>query len=130
MKDAGRAGGGALRFQNLTPEAFIGLYDETDLAPGKRRVKQGGGTGGHNGIRSLEAHVGKDFWRVRLGVGHPGHKDLVHGHVLSDFAKADKVWLETLLDAVAGGSLLLVVGDAPHFLSRVAQIMNPHRNKE
>src|SRR3546814_13105920 len=84
----------------------------------------------HNGIRSLEAQVGKDFGRVRLGVGHPGHKDLVHGHVLSDFAKADKVWLETLLDAVAGEIPLLVAGDAPHFMSRVAEIMNPSRNKE
>src|SRR3546814_11478143 len=84
----------------------------------------------HNGIRSLEAQVGKDFGRVRLGVGHPGHKDLVHGHVLSDFAKADKVWLETLLDAVAGEIPLLVAGDAPRFMSRVAEIMNPPRNKE
>ena len=105
------------------------LYDEIDLAPGKVRVKQGGGTGGHNGIRSLEAHIGKDFWRVRLGVGHPGVKELVHGHVLSDFAKADKAWLEKLLDVVADEIPLLASGDAPRFMSRVAELTNPPRNK-
>src|SRR3546814_12697154 len=76
MNESGRAVGEALRFHKLAPEQVIVLYDEIDLAPGKVRVKQGGGTGGHNGIRSLEAHIGKAFWRVRLGVGHHGHKAL------------------------------------------------------
>ncbi|HEY9536975.1 MAG TPA: aminoacyl-tRNA hydrolase [Kiloniellaceae bacterium] len=130
MNESGRAVGEALRFHKLAPEQVIVLYDEIDLAPGKVRVKQGGGTGGHNGIRSLEAHIGKEFWRVRLGVGHPGHKDLVHGHVLSDFAKADKAWLEKLLDAVADAVPLLASGDAARFMSRVAEALNPPRNKD
>jgi len=129
MNESGRAVGEALRFFKLAPEEVIVLYDEIDLAPGKIRVKQGGGTGGHNGIRSLEAHIGKEFWRVRLGVGHPGHKELVHGHVLNDFAKADKVWLEKLLDAVATEIPALVENDAPRFMSRVAEIINPPRPK-
>ncbi|MPZ08672.1 MAG: aminoacyl-tRNA hydrolase [Kiloniellaceae bacterium] len=129
MNDSGRAVGEALRFYKLAPEEVFVLYDEIDLAPSKVRVKQGGGTGGHNGIRSLEAHIGKDFWRVRLGVGHPGHKDLVHGHVLSDFAKTDKVWLDKLLDAVASEIPLLIAGEAPRFMSRVAEIVNPPRPK-
>jgi PTH1 family peptidyl-tRNA hydrolase len=129
MNESGRAVGEALRFYKLAPEDVIVIYDEIDLAPGKIRVKQGGGTGGHNGIRSLEAHIGKEFWRVRLGVGHPGEKDLVHGHVLSDFAKADRVWLDRLLDAVATEIPALVEGDAPRFMSRVAEIVTPPRPK-
>ncbi|HMA15758.1 MAG: aminoacyl-tRNA hydrolase [Bacteroidota bacterium] len=129
MNESGRSVGEALRFHKLAPQQVIVLYDEIDLAPGKVRVKLGGGTGGHNGIRSLEAHIGKEFWRVRLGVGHPGQKELVHGHVLSDFAKADKPWVEKLLDAVAGEIAALAEGDAPRFMSRVAEIMAPPRNK-
>ena len=129
MNESGRAVGEALRFFKLTPEDVIVIYDEIDLAPGKLRVKQGGGNGGHNGIRSIEAHIGKDFWRVRLGVGHPGHKELVHGHVLSDFAKADRAWLETLLGAVAAEIPALGEGDAPRFMSRVAEIVSPPRPK-
>jgi len=130
MNESGRAVGEAVRFFKLTPEQVIVLYDEIDLAPGKLRVKQGGGSGGHNGIRSIDAHIGNAFWRVRLGVGHPGHKDLVHHHVLSDFAKADKAWLEKLLDAVASEIPLLAGGEAPSFMSRVAEIMNPPRPKK
>jgi len=129
MNESGRSVGEALRFFKLAPEDVVVLYDEIDLAPGKLRVKQGGGTGGHNGIRSLEAHIGKEFWRVRLGVGHPGHKDLVHGHVLSDFAKSDKPWVEKLLDAVASEIAALVEGDAPRFMSRVAELTAPPRPK-
>src|SRR3546814_13870650 len=121
MNESGRAVGEALRFHKLAPEQVIVLYDEIDLAPGKVRVKQGGGTGGHNGISSLEAHIGKEFWRVRLGVGHPGHKDLVHGHVLRDFANAAKPWLEKLLDELADAVPSLPRGDTAHSTSRVAR---------
>ncbi|WP_340115696.1 aminoacyl-tRNA hydrolase [Pelagibius sp. 7325] len=130
MNESGRSVGEALRFFKLAPEDVVVLYDEIDLAPGKLRVKQGGGTGGHNGIRSLEAHIGKEFWRVRLGVGHPGQKELVHGHVLSDFAKADQPWLDKLLDAVATEIPLLAKGDAPLFMSRVAELTAPPRPKK
>ncbi|GAB4364428.1 MAG: aminoacyl-tRNA hydrolase [Kiloniellaceae bacterium] len=130
MNESGRAVGEALRFFKLAPEDVIVLYDEIDLAPGKLRVKQGGGSGGHNGIRSIEAHIGNAFWRVRLGVGHPGQKELVHGHVLSDFAKADQAWLEKLLDAVATEIPLLAKGDAPRFMSRVAELTSPPRPKK
>ncbi|NIA71946.1 aminoacyl-tRNA hydrolase [Pelagibius litoralis] len=129
MNESGRAVGEALRFFKLEPEQVVVLYDEIDLAPNKLRVKCGGGTGGHNGIRSIEAHIGKEFWRVRLGVGHPGQKELVHGHVLNDFAKADQPWVETLLDAVAIEIPSLAEGDAPRFMSRVAETINPPRPK-
>lgn len=129
MNESGRAVGEALRFFKLDPADVIVLYDEIDLRPGKVRVKQGGGAGGHNGIRSIDAHIGKPFWRVRLGVGHPGDKDLVHGHVLRDFAKADRVWLEKLLDAVSDEIPLLIDGDDGAFMSRVAHIMTPPRPK-
>ncbi len=86
---------------SFEPSDLIVLYDELDLPPGKLRVKTGGGAGGHNGIRSIDSHCGNDYRRVRLGIGHPGHKDLVQRHVLGDFAKADAQWLEPLLDAVA-----------------------------
>ena len=130
MNESGRSVGEALRFFKLAPENVVVIYDEIDLAPGKLRVKQGGGTGGHNGIRSIEAHIGKEFWRVRLGVGHPGRKELVHGHVLSDFAKADQPWLDKLLDAVATEIPLLAKGDAPRFMSRVAELTAPPRKKQ
>src|SRR3546814_17348609 len=112
MNESGRAVGEALRFHKLAPEQVIVLYDEIDLAPGKVRVKQGGGTGGHNGLRSLEAHIGKEFWRVRLGVGHPGHKDLEHGHVLSELPQAEKDWMAQNSEAVADAVPRLARGDA------------------
>lgn len=130
MNESGRAVGEALRFFKLEPEQVVVLYDEIDLAPSKLRVKCGGGTGGHNGIRSIEAHIGKEFWRVRLGVGHPGQKDLVHSHVLNDFAKADQPWVEKLLDAVAVEIPSLAQGDAPRFMSRVAETINPRPLKQ
>ena len=129
MNESGRAVGEALRFFKLEPEEIIVLYDEIDLAPNKLRVKCGGGSGGHNGIRSLESHIGREFWRVRLGVGHPGQKELVHGHVLNDFAKSDQAWVEKLLDAVAAEIPSLCAGDAPRFMSRVAEAINPPRPK-
>ena len=89
MNHSGRAVGEAMRFFKLEPAAVTVIHDEIDLAFGKVRVKRGGGHAGHNGLRDIDAHIGADFWRVRVGIGHPGDKELVHGHVLSDFAKAD-----------------------------------------
>ena len=129
MNESGRAVGEALRFFKLAPEAVVAIHDEIDLKPGKVRVKRGGGAGGHNGIRSIDAHIGKDYWRVRLGIGHPGGKELVHGHVLRDFAKADRDWLDTLLDAVGGEIALLMAGDEGAFMSRIARVMTPPRPK-
>jgi peptidyl-tRNA hydrolase, PTH1 family len=110
----------ALRFFKLGPEALTVFYDELDLAPGRLRVKRGGGSGGHNGIRSLDAHLGPDYRRVRLGIGHPGVKELVTGHVLGDFAKADGEWVEPLLDAVADAAPLLATGDEAAFMNKVS----------
>ena len=120
MNLSGQSVGEALRFHKLSPADLVVLYDELDLAPGKLRIKTGGGAGGHNGIRSLDAHVGKDYRRVRIGIGHPGDKALVHNHVLGDFAKADAVWLEPLLAAIADHAEILVEGDDNGFMNKVS----------
>lgn len=120
MNVSGQAVGEALRFFKLAPEQVIALHDDLDLPPGKVRVKQGGGHGGHNGLRSLDAHIGKNYWRVRLGIGHPGDKALVHDYVLHDFAKTDKIWLDPLLDTVAAECPLILEGAAEKFMSRLA----------
>lgn len=119
MNLSGQSVGEALRFYKLAPSALTVLYDELDLVAGKVRVKVGGGAGGHNGIRSLDQHVGKDYRRVRIGIGHPGVKEMVHGHVLGDFAKADKDWLEPLLDTIADSAGLLAKGDDSGFMNKV-----------
>lgn len=120
MNLSGEAVGEAMRFYKLKPEDIVVLYDELDLPPGKVRVKLGGGHGGHNGIKSLDAHCGKEYRRVRLGIGHPGSKEAVHNHVLGDFAKADRVWLEPLLDAVADHTDMLLRGEDSQFLNKIA----------
>jgi PTH1 family peptidyl-tRNA hydrolase len=122
--------GEAIRFLGMEPEQVIVIYDEIDLMAGKVRVKLGGGAAGHNGIRSITAHIGPHYTRVRLGVGHPGDKALVHPHVLSDFAKADKVWLTPLLDAVAEYAALLVEGDTATFQNKVHLALAPAPEKE
>ncbi|MCB1384654.1 MAG: aminoacyl-tRNA hydrolase [Nitratireductor sp.] len=120
MNLSGEAVGEAMRFYKLTPADITVLYDELDLAPGRIRIKRGGGAGGHNGIRSLDAHCGKDYRRVRIGIGHPGDKARVQAHVLGDFAKADGVWLTPMLDAIAEHADLLISGDDSTFMNRVA----------
>lgn len=120
MNLSGQSVGEAMRFYKIEPSALAVLYDEIDLAAGKVRVKTGGGAGGHNGIRSIDAHVGKDYRRVRIGVGHPGVKELVHGHVLGDFAKADRSWLEPLLEAIADNAELLARGDDNGFMNKLS----------
>jgi peptidyl-tRNA hydrolase, PTH1 family len=127
MNESGRAVGEAVRFHNVPLTQVYVFYDELDLEPGKLRVKLGGGAAGHNGIRSIAAHISPDFKRVRLGIGHPGDKDLVHAHVLSDFAKADRDWLGKLLEGVADEVPLLVDGKDEKFQSKVALVLNPPR---
>ncbi len=125
MNESGRAAGEAMRFYNIDPAHLIVFYDELDLEPGRLRVKLGGGAAGHNGIRSLIAHCGPHFVRVRMGIGHPGDKALVQPHVLSDFAKADQAWLSPLLVAVADHVPLLVQGEEGSFQNKVHLALNP-----
>ncbi len=125
MNLSGQAVGEALRFYKLGADDLVVLYDELDLAPGKLRIKKGGGSGGHNGIRSIDAHVGADYRRVRIGVGHPGDKNRVTGHVLGDFAKVDAEWLDVLLDTIADNAPMLAAGDDAGFMNKVALAMQP-----
>ena len=120
MNLSGQSVGEALRFYKLEPSALTVFYDEIDLAPGKVRIKTGGGAGGHNGIRSIDGHVGRDYRRVRIGIGHPGVKEMVSPHVLGDFAKADREWLDPLLEAIADSAEMLVSGDESGFMNRLA----------
>jgi peptidyl-tRNA hydrolase, PTH1 family len=123
MNESGRAVGEAVRFYKLDLDDVIVFHDELDLAPGKVRVKTGGGVAGHNGLKSLTAHIGNDYVRVRIGIGHPGSKDLVTGHVLRDFAKSEHEWLEPLLGAIAENAPYLAEGANDKFQSRVAHAM-------
>ena len=125
MNLSGQSVAAAARFFRIEAPDVIVLHDDLDLAPGKVRVKQGGGAGGHNGLRSIDAHLGNDTWRVRIGIGHPGNRDLVTPWVLGDFAKADEAWLVPLLDALTGELPLLLSGDANAFMNRVALIVAP-----
>ncbi len=127
MNLSGQSVGEAQRFYKLPPEDLVVFHDELDLAPGKLRVKQGGGHAGHNGLRSIHAHIGEAYGRVRLGIGHPGHKDAVAPYVLSDFAKADAGWLEDLLCGISDGAPLLAAGDGAGFLNVVARRTVPQR---
>ena len=121
MNASGESVQAAASFFKLAPVAITVFHDELDLAPGKLRVKQGGGAAGHNGLRSMDRMLGTpDYWRVRLGIGHPGIKDRVHGHVLGDFAKEDRDWLLPMLDAVADAAPLLATGKPEEFMTRVA----------
>jgi len=121
MNESGRAVGEALRFYKLDPADVVVFHDELDLAPGKLRCKTGGGHAGHNGLRSIHAHIGAEYRRVRLGIGHPGHKSKVSGYVLHDFSKADREWLDPLLDGMAKAAPLLAAGEDARFMSDVAQ---------
>jgi len=127
MNLSGQSVGEAQRFFKLPPEDLVVFHDELDLAPGKLRVKQGGGHAGHNGLRSIHAHIGEAYGRVRLGIGHPGHKDAVAPYVLSNFAKADAGWLEDLLHGISDGAVLLAAGDGAGFLNAVALRTVPQR---
>lgn len=119
MNESGRAVQEAASFFKIAEGDVTVFHDELELPPGKVRVKIGGGIAGHNGLRSISAHIGNDYRRVRLGIGHPGVKELVHGHVLSDFAKTDNEWVATLCDAVAEHAALLAKGTDATFANRV-----------
>jgi PTH1 family peptidyl-tRNA hydrolase len=120
MNRSGIAVSEAARFYKILPQDVIVFHDEIDLDPGVIRVKTGGGMAGHNGLKSIGEHIGPDFRRVRIGVGHPGEKSRVHGHVLRDFGKDDHDWLEPLLDAIAQAAPHLVDGDDAGFSNQVA----------
>jgi PTH1 family peptidyl-tRNA hydrolase len=121
MNDSGESVQAASAFYKLSTEAITAFHDELDLVPGKVRVKRGGGAAGHNGLRSMDRMLGSpEYWRVRLGIGHPGSKDRVLSYVLGDFAKADRDWLVALLDAVADSAPLLATARPEDFMSKVA----------
>ncbi|MFN7619379.1 MAG: aminoacyl-tRNA hydrolase [bacterium] len=122
MNESGRAVAEAARFYKVQPGAVIIFHDEIDLAPGRFRMKTGGGAAGQNGVRSLISQLGADFRRGRMGVGHPGAPELVHGHVLSDFHKADLTWLEPMLDAVAGALPFALAGDDDRYQAEVMRL--------
>jgi len=119
MNESGRAVAEAAHFYKLGLADIVVFHDEIDLAAAKVRVKAGGGIAGHNGLRSISAHVGNDYRRVRIGVGHPGVKELVHAHVLNDFAKDERPWVETLCDVMAGNAELLAQGKDASFQNKV-----------
>ena len=130
MNESGRAVADVVNFYKLDVADVTVLYDDLDLPLGKVRVKQGGGHGGHNGLRSIDAYVGNDFERIRLGIGHPGDKNRVHGHVLSDFAKAEWPEAEKVLDAVAENAGSLAAGRPDQFMNRVSLALNPPRQDD
>ena len=128
MNLSGQSVGEAMRFHKLTPDDVIVFHDELDLAPGKCRAKTGGGHAGHNGLRSIHAHIGADYHRVRMGIGHPGHKDRVSGYVLADFAKADQDWLDDVIRGCSDGAAALASGDFAGFGNAVGLRVNPPRS--
>ena len=119
MNESGRAVAEAAHFYKLGLGQIVVFHDEIDLAPAKVRVKTGGGVAGHNGLRSITAHVGNDYRRVRIGVGHPGVKERVHAHVLSDFAKSERGWVDALCDIIADNAELLAKGQDASFQNKV-----------
>jgi peptidyl-tRNA hydrolase, PTH1 family len=125
MNESGRAVSEAMRFYKNSPADVVVLHDEIDLEPGKLRVKFGGGHAGHNGLRSISAHIGNDYQRVRIGVGHPGSREAVAHYVLQDFAKADREWLSTLIGAIAQSVTSLVTGQDSKFMNEVARLARP-----
>ncbi len=128
MNLSGQSVGEAMRFYKLTPAEVTVIHDEIDLAPGKLRMKQGGGHAGHNGLRSIHQHIGDAYQRIRLGVGHPGRKELVPHYVLQDFAKADADWLDDMLRGISDGAAHLAEGANDRFQNAVAQRVAPARS--
>ncbi len=129
MNRSGDAVAAAARFYKIPAERIYVIHDEIDLAPAKVRVKRNGGAGGHNGLRDIDARIGRDYWRVRMGVGRPEDRDMVEHYVLSDFSKAEAARMRTFIDTVANAIPILLAGDASDFMSKVSLIMNPPRRK-
>lgn len=130
MNLSGQSVGEAMRFYKMTPDDVTVFHDELDLVPSKVRVKQGGGHAGHNGLRSIHQHIGEHYRRVRLGIGHPGHKDRVAHYVLSDFAKAEAGWLDDVTRGCADGAPELAKGDGPRFLNTISLRTAPARSSK
>ncbi len=130
MNDSGKSVGATARFFKIPPSRIVVFHDELDLAPGKIRAKTGGGVAGHNGLKSIARHFSQDFRRVRIGIGHPGERDLVTGHVLRDFTDADMVWVDKTIEAIAEASPQLLLGEGPEFASKVALIQKPPSQKK
>ncbi|HBQ35619.1 MAG TPA: aminoacyl-tRNA hydrolase [Rhodobacteraceae bacterium] len=128
MNLSGQSVGEAMRFYKLTPDEVMVFHDELDLAPRKIRVKKSGGHAGHNGLRSIHQHIGEHYGRVRIGIGHPGHKDRVSGYVLHDFSRADADWLDDLLRGIGDGAPYLADGDSSKFLNEIGLRMGPVAN--
>jgi PTH1 family peptidyl-tRNA hydrolase len=127
MNESGRAVSEAARFHKIPNADIVVMHDELDLPAAKIRMKTGGGHGGHNGLRSISAHIGEDYRRLRLGIGHPGSKELVHGYVLRDFAKVDGEWINPLLDAIADNAALLADGKDSTFGNRLHRSLEPEK---
>ena len=125
MNNSGESIAQAMRFFKLVPSQIFVFYDDLDLSPGKCRIRLGGGTGGHNGLRNIEKHIGPDYWRVRIGIGHPGRKELVLAHVLNDFSEQERNgWVENMLDAMTEHLNLLIKGDTNSLMSKIASTIN------
>ena len=125
MNNSGESIIQAIRFFKLVPSQIFVFYDDLDLSPGKCRIQLGGGTGGHNGLRNIEKHIGPHYWGVRIGIGHPGRKELVLAHVLNDFSEQEKNgWVETMLDSMTEHLNLLIKGDTNSLMSKIASTIN------
>ena len=124
MNESGRSVGEAARFLKIEPKDIVVFHDELDLPPGKVRVKTGGGNAGHNGLKSISAHIGNDYRRVRIGIGHPGDRALVHNYVLSDFFKSEAPWVEALCGAIAANAGLLAKGEDDAFQTKIFRDMD------
>ena len=130
MNDSGTSVGAAARFFKIPPSRVVVFHDELDLAPGKIRARTGGGVAGHNGLKSIAKHFSQDFRRVRIGIGHPGERSLVTGHVLKDFADADMFWVDKTIEAIAEASPHMVADTDAEFASKVALMLKPLGQKK